>query len=264
MRLSHLFFVYPNKQPKTCHEIDYKHKSLVHYKYYKGSIMRRVLAIITVFALLVSYFIVLSPRIALAEDQVCRVFDVDLRNDTGAAGTATIYFGDVGTGNPLTATKTLTLNPGESGKLRFAAFVPASATIFLGGGPGSLTIVSINSFGETTADSVCGSTGVPMIDDGRINAYDLAAPLAAYCSNGGIAVWHIDGEGQGTLAFTTTADQISAALSTAASSQQNQLVAEGMGDSLYALLSNQIALFGPDVKESGKTYQFIAPGDVCN
>ncbi len=79
----------------------------------------------------------------------------------------------------------------------------------------------------------------------------------------GIAVWDIDDQGQGTLAFTASADEISAGLSTAASSGQNQLVAEGMGDSLYALMSNQIALFGPDVKESGKTYQFIAPGDVC-
>ncbi len=225
--------------------------------------MRRIIAITTVLALLFSYFVVLSPRPALAEDQVCYMFDVDLSNDTGSPSTATIFFYDVVTSQPLTSTNSLTLNPGESGRLRLAAFIPAGVTVELGGGPGGLTIGTVRSFGGPADASEC-SSGVPMINDGRINALDLAAPLAAYCSSGGIAVWDIDSEGQGTLAFTATADQISAGLSAAASSGQNQLVAEGMGDSLYALSSNEIALVGPDVKESGKTYQFIAPADVCN
>ncbi len=221
--------------------------------------MRRITAITAVFALLFSYFAFFSPQVASAEGDVCWVFDVGLRNDTGTPATATIFFYDLGTLQTLTGTNSLTLNPGESGTLRLTALLAGGITPGLGGGPGVLTITAITAFGDPANASEC----IARINDGRINAYDLAAPLAAYCSNGGITVWDIDAEGQGTLAFTATADQISAALSTAASEQQNQLVAEGMGDSLYALMSNQIALFGPDVKESGKTYQFIAPADVC-
>ncbi len=202
-----------------------------------------------------------SAKAAQAGDQVCWLFSADLTNETGTPQTATIYFYNQATLVVLTATKSLTLDPGASGTLRLAAFIDAGIMVEPGGGPGGNSFASY--FLDIVSDSECGG-GVAMINDGRINAYDLGAPLAAYCADGGIEVWHIDGEGQGTLAFTATADQISEALSTAASRQQNQLVAEGMGDSLYALMSNEIALFGPDVKESGKTYQFIAPADVCN
>ncbi len=197
---------------------------------------------------------------------VCIEMTMNLSNSSPTAGSVQIIFVDAGAGNNPFYDHTFSV-PGN-GSLHYHEFI--SATIV---GPATIKIPAISpgiagvvSF-PTVALSNCatsGVSGIPMIDDGRINAYDLAAPLAAYCADGGIAVWHIDGEGQGTLAFTATADQISAALSTATSEQQNQLVAEGLGDSLYGLMSNQIALFGPDVKESGKTYQFLAPADVCN
>lgn len=108
---------------------------------------------------------------------------------------------------------------------------------------------------------------VPLIQigDGRINdgANELGAPLAAYCSSEGITVWDIDEQGQGTLAFTATVGQINEALANALASLQNSLIAEGIGNSLYALSSNELAFVGPDLREPGKQYQFIAPVDVC-
>ena len=36
-----------------------------------------------------------------------------------------------------------------------------------------------------------------------------------------------------------------------------------MGDSLYALSSNQLTLTGPDIKEPAKTYEFLTTPDIC-
>ena len=223
--------------------------------------LRRLTTLSIVALLLVSYFAFFSPKTALAEDQVCYVFEIDLINNDTVPHTGTIFFGDAATGNPLTNTISLTLNPGETGTLRFAAFVPAGLSIFPGGGPSGLDFVTALSFGP--ADGSACDAG--RINDGRINAYDVGAPLAAYCtSDGGIAVWDISDVGEGTLGFTVTGAEISAALSQAAQSGQNILVGEGLGNSLYALANGNLMLTGPDVKESGKTYQFFAGGDVCS
>ncbi len=220
--------------------------------------MRQLVAIFTLISLLVSSFVVFTQPVSAA-DRICFGLVIQFRNDTASPDSAEIFFRDYPTVT-VTYSATATLQPGETRTVSLYGFVPGYPVEY-GYIPHTLTFLGYLFVG-TADDSFCLTAGA--INDGRINAYDLGAPLAAYCSNGGIAVWDIDDQGQGTLAFTATADQISAALSTAASSGQNPLVAEGMGDSLYALMSNQIALFGPDVKESGKTYQFIAPADVCN
>jgi len=223
--------------------------------------MRRLVVVLTLISVLVSYFAILTPKAALAEDQVCYVFDIVLINNDTVPHTGTIFFGDAATGNPLTNTISLTLNPGETGTLRFAAFVPAGLSIFPGGGPSGLDFVTALSFGP--ADGSACDAG--RINDGRINAYDVGAPLAAYCtSDGGIAVWDISDVGEGTLGFTATGADISAALANAAQSGQNVLVGEGLGNSLYALANGNLMLTGPDVKEAGKIYQFFAGGDVCS
>lgn len=220
--------------------------------------LRRFSSLLIIGLLLISHFAFFSSRSALAQDQVCYLFEVVLTNNDTVPLTGTIYFGDDDTGLPLTDTVSLTLNPGETGTLRLASFVPAGITVFPGGGPGGLDYDTF--FFDVVDASNCGGGH---IDDGRINAYDLGAPLAAYCKAGGMEVWDIDNSGHGTLAFTVTADQIAAGLSDAAASGQNQLIGEGLGNSLYALPSNQLTLVGPDVKEPGKTYEFVAPGDVC-
>ncbi len=225
--------------------------------------MRRVFALLMLVCLLVTSLMFLAlPVSASASDQQCWQSAFSYRNDTGVSGTVNL---DLHDSAPQTAyySASFTLAPGESRTVSIVGLFPLSAVNFSSSAnSATLTFTGFGNFSRVDYSLCVNVFG--KINDGRINALDLAAPLAAYCQSGGIAVWDIDSEGQGTLAFTATADQISAGLSTAASSGQNQLVAEGMGDSLYALMSNQIALFGPDVKESGKTYQFIAPADVCN
>ncbi len=112
----------------------------------------------------------------------------------------------------------------------------------------------------------CGSTvssgGQASIADGRTNGTDLAAPLAAYCQAGGLAVWDIDAEGNGSHAFDVSFEDISAALAQAVASQQNVMIAEGMGNSLYALMSNELALIGVE-PGTGKPYQHVMPPNVC-
>ncbi len=220
--------------------------------------MRRSLAIFTAFALLLSYFTFLTPRVANAASQICYVFDAQLTNYSSGPLTATIFFYDLSTNKQLSGENSVTLNPGESGTLHLDATIDAGIAVGLGGGPGGLAF-TIN-FGPT-GDNHC--TG-GRITDGRINAYDEGAPLAAYCTaDHGIAVWDIDDTGHGTLAFTVTKADITKALSDAIASGHNVLVGQGMGDSLYALSSNQLTLTGPDIKEPAKTYEFVTAADRC-
>ncbi len=103
------------------------------------------------------------------------------------------------------------------------------------------------------------------IGDGRVNdgADQLGAPLAAYCTSGGIEVWDIDTSAQGTLGFTAAADEIDAGLSEAAASGLPTLIASGLGNSLYATPHGNLALIGPDLREPDKTYHFEFPGSRC-
>ncbi len=103
------------------------------------------------------------------------------------------------------------------------------------------------------------------VGDGRINDGEdqLGAPLAAYCADGGITVWDIAEDGQGTLGFTAALENIHSGLEAAASTGENLLIGEGLGNSLYALPSGQLQFRGPDVREPGKTYDYLTDGAVC-
>ncbi len=95
------------------------------------------------------------------------------------------------------------------------------------------------------------------IDDGRINAYDLAAPDALYCvQGGGVSVWDIDTVGQGTYSFAITRAQIEAAFAQAAASGQNTMIdADDLGNALYALSDGHTIQFNaPETNEPWKTY----------
>jgi hypothetical protein len=105
------------------------------------------------------------------------------------------------------------------------------------------------------------------IGDGRINdgANELGAPLAAYCnSDGGIDVYSISKDSsEGTLAFSSSADDIANALDSAASGGASVLVGEGNGDQLWASPDGTLAVTGPDLNGEGKTYRFDFAGDRC-
>jgi hypothetical protein len=114
-----------------------------------------------------------------------------------------------------------------------------------------------------------GSTIAPCvgkINDGRINAYDLGAPDALYCTvDGGVSVWAIDLEGEGTFTFAVTAEQIAAAFDAAVSSGVNQVIAaDGMNNVLYALSDGQnITFTSPELREEGKTYMYTFDKGRC-
>lgn len=172
----------------------------------------------------------LAPR-ADASARVCVAFAVQLRNDTGTPQTAEIFFGDPNTGEALTRTVRLTLQPGETGTLRLVA--PARRPFFLGGGPGGLTIVSSSEFGDVIKDSSCFGG---RIDDGRLNgsAKHLAAPVAVYCTAETIDVYTIDPDtGDGFLVIRE------ARSSGQPESGQNTLLAQGGGVSLWWLGDGQ-------------------------
>lgn len=108
---------------------------------------------------------------------------------------------------------------------------------------------------------------IGFIDDGRINAYDLGAPDALYCTvEKGVSVWEIDLEGQGTFSFAISADQIDAAVAAAVASGSNQLFAEdSLGNQFYALSDGQhITFVAPELREPGKQYQFMFDASRCD
>jgi len=151
---------------------------------------------------------------------------------------------------------TWTVAPGETKSVEMYRYlVPPAVAVFTLPG---LVLVGVDFFNQV-ADSNCQPAH---FGDARLNAYDIAAPLAAYCASGGITVWDIAPDSQGTLAFTAPLAAIHDALAQAQTSGQSVLIGEGLGDSLYALPSNQLQFTGPDVNDA-KTYQFIAAGNVC-
>lgn len=222
--------------------------------------MRRFTVVTIVLSLLFSCFTFFSPQHAFAQEPICYVFSLTVINSDTIPHTLTMRFRDSVTDETF-ATGSLTLSPGETGTLRLAAFIPAGVSLST---PVSGTGLDLVSYTLGPADaSECAGGGVAMISDGRVNGTDLAAPAAVYCENGGIAVWDISDEGDGMFGFTVTAEQIEAALASAATSGQNVLVGEGLGNSLYALATNELALVGPDIKEPSKTYMYIMAADVC-
>ncbi|MBZ0297902.1 MAG: hypothetical protein K8L99_35435 [Anaerolineae bacterium] len=162
---------------------------------------------------------------AAAQDYRCIGFSIQLRNDDTVAHTATIYFGRFSDGSALTHTASLTLQPGESGFLRLYANIP-DVRFFLGGGPGGLTIIGADDFGNAVTLDTCNGG---RIDDGRVNdgPNQLAAPVAVYCAAPNIEVYKINAEtGEGSLVIQEP--QVSGE----PESGENQLLASAEGVTL--------------------------------
>ncbi len=227
--------------------------------------MRRILAVLALMSLLASY-LAFTALPASAADQVCWTSQFIYRNDTAMPGDVTIDLHD----NPQTAyySETVTLQPGVQMTVAIYGLFPSTSGGFSSSAnSSSMTFVGFGDFGEVPLSNCITETPsspIGSINDGRINAYDLGAPLAAYCTaDHGMEVWDIDAAGDGTLAFTVTQDQIVSGLNDASTSGQNTLVGQGLGDSLYATSAGQLILMGPDLREPGKVYQFATTGERC-
>jgi hypothetical protein len=224
--------------------------------------MRRLRLAFMLLSLMTVYFVIAAVPASAKDGFTCYQTVATVQNNTSFVGSVTITAESFPPN--VVHSATFTLHPGETRTMSVAGFLPTNAphiTYGISESPAMNTIS--HSFG-IVPDLLCDG-GFGQIDDGRINATDLGAPLAGYCGDdGSISIWDIDASGQGTLAFTVTKTAITRGLSKAASTGQNVLLGQGLGDSLYALSSNQLALVGPDVKEGGKTYQAVIAPDICD
>jgi hypothetical protein len=99
------------------------------------------------------------------------------------------------------------------------------------------------------------------INDGRINRFDHAAPVAVYCADSGLSLYAIDEQGHGSFAADIPWNSIQPALADAAT--RHRLITETAGLQLWALSDRssdgqqQLQLMGPD------DYVFIFPANTC-
>lgn len=92
--------------------------------------------------------------------------------------------------------------------------------------------------------------------DGRLNKYDIAAPVAVYCYKNGVVGWHITPNSNGVFGFYADTARIADILNQAAASGQHLMITEGMGHSLWALKSNELQVHSTN-------YDFIFPITSC-
>jgi hypothetical protein len=103
-----------------------------------------------------------------------------------------------------------------------------------------------------------GGGGTASIDDGRLNALDLAAPFAIYCAADSLDIYAVDSAGAGTLALRVGSDAIAATDAPAA----NALVAEGGGIRVFKLTTGELqAVSAPDFE--GKVYNVLFSAFPC-
>jgi hypothetical protein len=80
----------------------------------------------------------------------------------------------------------------------------------------------------STGTVVVPTAAVARFDDGRVNYFDIGAPVAVYCADGGIRIYAFDGNSVGYL--LTFTDEIDGAVPA-----ENMLLAEGGGARIYRL-----------------------------
>ncbi|MCK6579902.1 MAG: hypothetical protein L6Q98_17565 [Anaerolineae bacterium] len=188
-----------------------------------------------------------------------------LVNNTGEERTGRIRIIDTNDNGRIVANTEAVFALNETRTLTLTADVAAGYMILLNRAGMRLTAFDT---AFTGAPEVCDAVQV-FIGDGRINAglNQNAAPLAAYCTRrGGIDVYDINNQGEGTLAFRVTAQQIADALALTRQTGLNQKIGEGLFNALYALTTSELQLqgiFDYNPADSGKVYNFIMPGDTC-
>ncbi len=96
--------------------------------------------------------------------------------------------------------------------------------------------------------------------DGRINDKDAMETMAAYCAaGGGLTIWAINAQSQGTPVLSVSKQQITDALAKATSSGKNVEIAEAQGRQVWALKSNELSLH--DAR--GIVYDYVFPANRC-
>jgi hypothetical protein len=202
-----------------------------------------------------------APQPAAAADGVCTVtLTATLVNNVPEERTARLRVLDtVNNGRiVLSAEATFALN--ETRTITLTGDAPARALITLN--RAGMRLITFDR--ELTGDAdACASIQV-FVGDGRLNAGldQNAAPVAAFCTRrGGVELWDIDARGQGTLAARATEQQVKTALEQARTTGVNQLIVEGLSNSLFALTTDEIQISG--LTDEGRLYTFIVPGDTC-
>ncbi|MCA0458714.1 MAG: hypothetical protein LCI00_32470 [Chloroflexi bacterium] len=134
----------------------------------------------------------------------------------------------------------------------FEQLVAIFTTIGGGGGGGGGTgggsiIVTLNSVGG--------------IQDGRLNAFDLAAPLVVYCKVGEqISIIDVQADGSYPTAFVVDFDAVNNAVAAAKASLDTVTIDTGLGDVLVATKDGALVAFGPTL-DGSKIYSFtFQPG----
>lgn len=96
------------------------------------------------------------------------------------------------------------------------------------------------------------------IEDGRVNAHDLAAGAAIYCApNGGVAVWDINIRSEGELTLVASPEVIA---SVPTAPEVNTLIIEGGSFRLYRLTSGELQVNGPGIYSTDPEYVFTWDG----
>ena len=128
---------------------------------------------------------------AVAAVPTCIKLTLGITNGASTEGSLEIQLLDGGSGNSVFYDHTFIVPANSSA--HFQVFIDATIVGPIGFNAPvvSLGIVAVLSFPTVPWSNCLSNPG--HIDDGRINAYDLAAPLAAYCTaDHGMEVWDID------------------------------------------------------------------------
>ncbi len=99
--------------------------------------------------------------------------------------------------------------------------------------------VQLGSFFQNQTVACAGPFAAEGIGDGRLNAYDAAAPIAVYCANGGVSIVNIVNS-QASGGVIATAGQVANGLAAAIASRQNVQIVGSGATSLWALSSNEL------------------------
>jgi hypothetical protein len=124
-----------------------------------------------------------------------------------------------------------------------------------------VAIVGLFGIGVVSASDTAISDGHLVITDGRVNAWEVGAPAAIYCTFSdethskftGIEVLDITPENNGVLALDATAAEIDAV---GVNPSADSLIAQENGYSLYRAKSGAFYVVSPADAE-GKTYTFV-------
>ncbi len=108
------------------------------------------------------------------------------------------------------------------------------------------------------------SVNVAQIKDGRLNGYDLGAPIAVYCvPNEYIEVIDIRQDGSNPLAFRVNFDLVNKAVKEAKATFDSISITNGEGDYLSAILNGSLVAYGPTF-DTTKIYKFTFQPDCTS